>query len=530
MGELLYRTMAGRKSTLSAFLALMVVVLLCVFPTSWFLWQARTAWHDAGSLAWLARGAQSSWARSLKIFGAVLAVAFPAGWGIGTLMGCATPLVRRLFSAFYLMLMLMPPFLWAVGVQGLKAWLPFRHQTWVDGFSGHVLASSAFAIPVVSLVTSAMMAEAGRTATEATFLMAGRWEVIRTALRWTWSTALGTAILACLMVTADVGTAQMMGYQGVASDIHSALATSSGFEKAAARAWWCALMWTPAACAGAFLVARAAVRNVAVSAFASRTGRMEASGAWSRLNLLILGLGLVPSTLACAGWFKLLLASAPLPALRDAWLVWNETLPYTWAVISRVAILILSIGLPLGWLIGRHRLAVTTLLMVALVPTALPSSIHALGWLQLRPYTSAGSLGDWEMPLALTMRWLPLVTWLAAVARSRLAEPLMDSMALLPGAPLIRSVRVFAPLGLAAAAGPAVIAACASLGDVSANGLLQRPGHATYTMRLFAVMDNAPEKQVAAMSLLYLAIPALVIIAFAFTKAVVGTRSLFAND
>ena len=513
MGGKLSRNLGARPAALTTGAGVVAALVLGVLPSLWFMLEFANG-HDGAGLAWITHGGRASILRSLKVCATVGACSLAIGWPLGTAIAMLRGWRRGLAGGLLAVPLLMPPFLWAVGVQGLKAWLPFRDQVWVDGFSGHVLASLVSGIPLVSVMTGTALAWISGSAVDAAQLMAGDVRLKLMLLRQTLPVAFGAAILAGSLACTDVGTGQMMGFQGAAGDIHAAFATSNGFHKASARAGITALVFLPLAAVGSLLVSRAAhgTRFRALR----QTGVPPGTQLAGRATFVCL---VLPMVMAGAGWVQILSSGYSGPAFRDAWLVWVESLGPTVSLVLQVALLLVLLATPLGWCLGRSKVATQTALGLGLVVGALPSSVHALGWLLVRSATGiphgSGALAQFDMALALAARWLLIAVWFAASARRRLPTAALDALQLTAMSPLRRWVRYVLPTAGRRLVLPAFVCAFASLADVTAGALLQPPGQATYAMRLFGIMDNAPEKQVAAMCVTYLLAPGALLSLFA---------------
>jgi ABC-type spermidine/putrescine transport system permease subunit II len=140
-----------------------------------------------------------------------------------------------------------------------------------------------------------------------------------------------------------------------------------------------------------------------------------------------------------------------------------------------------------------------------------------LGWIQLRnalPISSAqsGLVGD--LALATFIRWLPILVYVCAATRNAVADSAIASLKLHRSSPLFRGFKIIVPSVLPHLLLPATACAFLGMADAVTCGILQRPGQTTYSMRIFGVMDNAPEKLVAAMCLCYLATFGLFLVLF----------------
>ena len=234
--------------------------------------------------------------------------------------------------------------------------------------------------------------------------------------------------------------------------------------------------------------------------------------------------------LAGAGWMKMLVSGSSGPAFRDARLVWTESLPPTVGLVLQAGLLLVLLATPLGWWVGRSQFATQLALVTGLIVCALPSNVHALGWLLIRNAMRLapgdGIFSQLDMALARAARWLLIAVWFAASARRRLPASALEALHLAGMSPLRRWVGYVFPTAERRLVLPAIVCACASLADVTAGALLQPHGQATYAMRLFAIMDNAPERQVAAMCVTYLLVPGGSLLLLAFLQASGSRRSV----
>ncbi|MES2598328.1 MAG: hypothetical protein V4662_23540 [Verrucomicrobiota bacterium] len=502
---------------------ILLVLALCLAPVAVFVVQASAqslsgAWADAFTSSGL-----GSLTRTFKLMLAAGTLGTAYGWLVGTWLSLQGGLQRRLSLALLTVPVICPPFLWAVGVQGWKGFVPFGMQMWFDGFSGHVIAST---IPIAALAASVCATRAewlSPAAIESVLLARGpRW-LFWLRLRACWQGAVGAGMLGALMAAGDAGTGQMMGFQGLAGVIHSAFVTEHDFSKAASRALVTLLILAPVGLLAALALTRPLMaRRLAVNALPGDSAA-RGGGFW------LVMLAALPLLTGVTGLLRPLWGgtSSTAPAFRDATLTLQESLrPTCLLFLAVVAILVLTL-IPLGrWMAGR-RWVWALLLGTGVMLLAIPQSVHGLGWLMLRgwlplPWETGRSL---DVGLALSARWMLVGAHLMALSWRSLPASALDATRLFTGSWISRVLVLSRPVLVQAALPVAVCLALVSLGDASSVVLLQAPGWATYATRLFSIMDNAPEKQVAAMCLVYLGLPLLLVLAWQLTVFFKSPRS-----
>ena len=430
--------------------------------------------------------------------------------GTGTLLGWLLGTPLTLFSGWrkacsvapLAMILLCPPFLWAVGIQGWKGFVPFSEQSWFDGFSGHLIDSVIVVLALVALTCGCHSRWLKRSTIEATRLSAGdgmlRWQLYRASF----PLAIGSGLLGGLIVAGESGTGQMMGWQGFAGVIHSAFITEHNFQKAASRAFVLSLCLLPVAALAAWQIVRpTTTRLPSIDNYATPpvcTGLWLIVAAWIPLIVVLLGL-LRPLWTGVSG-----------PAFRDAWLTLRESIGATLELAVVTSVITAFSASLIGIAMVRSRTLWRAGLALGIIMLGLPQSIHGLGWLMLRnhlPILTPEAPASWETAVVLAMRWIPAASHFAALGWRTLPASSLES-ARLHGVSWWGMLRLSGrPVILNQVIPVAGVVALLSLGDASAIVLLQRPGSATFATRLFAIMDNAPEKQVAALCLVGFLIP-----------------------
>jgi ABC-type Fe3+ transport system permease subunit len=328
-----------------------------------------------------------------------------------------------------------------------------------------------------------------------------RWLLLRTSL----SLATGAGLLGALIVAGEAGTGQMMGWQGVAGIIHSAFVTEHDFQKAALRALMLVLCLSPLVLLAAWLIARSVVgRPIAINSLSERPIARHSS--W------FTAASCLPMIIGLTGLVRPLTNGGLPPAFRDAWLTLTESAVATIELVMSTTLVVACVMLWLGWLMARHVMLWRVVLAVGLMLIALPQSIHGLGWLMLRahlPISPNHGFFALEPAAVLSARWSLVASHFAALVWQEIPTSSLDA-ARLSGLSRRQWLLLIArPVIFNRVLPLAFLVSLLCLGDASAVALLQRPGWSTYATRLFSIMDNAPERQIAALCLVYLALPAV---------------------
>jgi iron(III) transport system permease protein len=232
----------------------------------------------------------------------------------------------------------------------------------------------------------------------------------------------------------------------------------------------------------------------------------------------------LPLLPAGIGFGRVLWTKASLPYFADAWKVFSETLGTTLVYGSGAGLIAVALALPVAWVAGQSIRRLRGVMMAALLMTAISPSLHALGMVSLRSHAPT-ALGDvmatdaW-VGITLGLRWVPLSALLLGLAWRELPRSMMDAVSVHGVSMLNFALRVAAPLIGNFVIATFSLAALLALADVSSTILLQPPGASSFGTRLFGVLDNAPDKRVATLSVTYALLPLLVALACASLSAV----------
>lgn len=489
-----------------------VVLAAAFFPTLW-LTGASVVEHPAGAFAELLRGPfAAALKRSLVQTAWVAAVSLALGWPFGVACGLVDWPGRRWALALMAPALFLPVFLWAIGWASWRAWLPYRFHGWVDGLPGCVLALTTQVTPLVVLATVVATRTISRSMAEAARVAGGSWTLGCAGARLAFPASLCAALLGAMLTLADPGPAQIMGYHGASSEILIALAARNDVALAGLKSM-------ALACAVLPLMAVIAWRSAAwmhgefLGRELSRAAPLRPRrGRWA-LGLALLALPVTWAALPLAGLLRPLLTPPvtgawdySLKALRDSA---GATLWYS----LTAGLVAAGLGLALVFGAGRSRARRRTVLLAGLLLLGLTPALHALGWARLAASAPAWLDGltrsGWTVGLALGLRLMPVAAIFFLSMWTRLPRSMNEAGEVHGVSAWQMAARVWLPW-----LGPALLAAVIAVGllalaDVGTSQLLQPPGGSTFALRLFAVMDNASERLVAALCLVYLAVGTL---------------------
>lgn len=440
------------------------------------------------------------------------AVAFAIGWPYGTALGLFRfPLKRACFFMLAVPL-LVPPFLWAIGLQSLKPFFSYRNQLWVDGFMGTVLAYATLLIPLVSLVAAVAATQITRSESEVAAMHGGRMASFRLALRHGLPAAAGATLFGSILTLSDSGVGQIMGYHGASGEILVAFSAKNDFGLAALKAVVILAVVLPLLAISVGLL----VRGLGAGANARSLVRSEFDpgggwpGRWMTGVMMVVASGvlLLP---AFYGLLRPLVDPPREPFLQGAFDVFRESLPTTLKYGLAAGGIATGMGLFAALQAGRTRGLLAAMLLASVVLMAVPSSLHALGMVKCAavapPVFDWLFRSEWSVGLAGGLRLFPLAAMILAVSWHRVPGSL-EEVARVHGVGRLRFLlKLVVPVLGGAILGVFLLAGLLSLADVTSTVLLQPPGSSSYGARLFAVMDNSAEKVVSALCLVYLLIP-----------------------
>jgi ABC-type Fe3+ transport system permease subunit len=160
----------------------------------------------------------------------------------------------------------------------------------------------------------------------------------------------------------------------------------------------------------------------------------------------------------------------------------------------------------------------------SLVLFGLPSSLHSLGIVFAGSSTSgilqSSIRSGWMVGVGQGIHFFPIALAIVAGAWLGLPPSYIDASTI-HGLGTLRFVsRIAGPLIAPSVLAAAVIVCLLALSDMSSLMLLQPPGWVTYPTQVFAMLDNSSERKLAALGLVYLLFPAMLIAAVGITNII----------
>jgi len=452
----------------------------------------------------LGTGFFSALGRSLAVAAAVALLATAAGLPAGVLAALYDFPARKLLLALLALPLLVPSFLWAIGISMLRFDAPLLGDVLPAGFAGAVLAFTALGLPLVLFVSFLSARGISRGQSAAARLAGGEWHLFRCTLHAVFPAAALAALLAGVLTLADPGPGQILGFPGVGFELLTSFSAQYDFALAArqclALTALVVVIMLPAAVLLAPRLAAGLLSRDTEPLVPARTRLTSWLAPVALLALVGLTTLLPVFGLIAPGW-------RDFPAERVAAEV-RRTLPNTFLYASAAAAIATTLGLFLALAAGRERRLRTILLVAVIVLFALPPSLSALG--VLHAASAAPAQLDWlfrskvAVAVSLAVRCLPIAA-IIAMRSLGTSSPSWANAAAVHGVSLrVYLGRVLLPLLLPAALLTALLCALIASADVSTVLLLHPPGEASLPLAIFTVMANAPESLVGALCLVYL--------------------------
>ena len=450
---------------------------------------------------------------SLTVAAAVTLVSLAIGTPAGLLAAFYEFPGRRVLLALVGIPLVIPSFLWAIGLSQLRIHLAMPSGGVLSGWSGTVLSFSAPGIALVLYMTMISARHLSKSQVDGARLIGGEILLLSCATKAIFPAAVVTAVLAGVLTLSDPGPGQILEYSGVPYEILVSFSAFYDYGLAAKQSILLAavvlLVTIPLA---VFIAPGVAIgllgRDTGGPQLARNRPASTIAAAW------LAAIVVLTTALPLSGILVPLFRDFPLQrALTEIARTAGDTFLYA-AVAGLIAA---ALGVVLGVAIGRGRRLRTIALAALFVVLSLPPSLSALGFVKL-----GATAPEWLDPLlrsrftvglALALRFLPIAAVLAMRAYGSMS-PSQCHAAAVHGLSLPLFVsRILGPQILPAAAIGGLVVALAATADIGTVVLLRPPGADSLPVQIFTIMANAPESLVAALCLFYVAGVAVLLIA-----------------
>jgi len=173
--------------------------------------------------------------RSLMVASLVAIIAAITGIPTGVIAALYDFPLRRLWLAFLLLPLLVPSFLWAIGLSMLRRAVRLPPDTVLSGFGGTVITFSALAVPLVIFVSFAAARAISASQTDAARLAGGEVHLFTCVTKSILPIGVAAAALAGVLTLSDPGAGQILGFSGAAAEILTSFAARYDLGQATAQ-------------------------------------------------------------------------------------------------------------------------------------------------------------------------------------------------------------------------------------------------------------------------------------------------------
>jgi iron(III) transport system permease protein len=495
-----------------------LVLVLCLLPAGAFLVDTLTKGPDFG---W----AEPSYLRALlHSFKTALGVSIVTlAIGLPLAVACSLYLFRgrTLLLGILALPLLIPSFLFAIGLSSFRIALGIPDQGALSAISGTVAAFSSLGLPLVLFASILVAGTMGQSQIDSARLLGGEKLVWKVVLRSVFPFALLASVFAGAMTLGDPGPGQILGSSSVASEILISFSALYDFELAS---WQClglagvtALLVFPLILGLRRTITQRlfAKELVSIKPIRHAVGSRAAPILLAICILLTIGIPVAGLALGFSSGFP----------IASAWREVSRTLADTLFYASASAFTATVIGLVLSILVGRSTRSQLAAIPLMLGLFSLPSILGGLGLVRVLSALPSGLdlflRGKLAAALLLGLRWCPVAFLILLRVYNSTPRSSVESAAL-HGIALPRYLmRILLPRMSKSIIACLLICALLATADVGLLLLARPPGEDSLPVAIFTVMANAPEALVSSLCLLY------ILGAVAFVAAALGLDKFF---
>jgi iron(III) transport system permease protein len=470
---------------------------------------------DGPHVFYVGSGFGGAVARSTLVASSASLCALLLGFPGGLVAGLYRFPARRQLLALLAVPLLIPSFLWSIGLSMLRVALGLPRESIFSGAPGVIMSFAALGTPLVLFATLLATRGLPARAIDAARLAGGEAAVLRYAGRAALPAAIVATMLAGLIGVTDPGPGQILGFPGAGTQILVSFSALYDFELAARQSLAVAGVVLLAALPLLWIVGRHLTVALLPHSFQTMEVRSVPAARW--VGPLLLGLLLIIIlAVPVAGLVQPVLARFRLDSVVE---VIARTAGNTmiYGVLAGFVASALAVALVLcGARVARLRAALLAALMLLFV---LPPAMGSLGTVliasQAPGWLDALLRSRLTVAIVLGLRLSPIAAIILLRAMGSV-PPSWGFAATVHGVGLLTYLRkLIAPFLARPAAVSIVLVALIATADTTTVLLLQPPGRDSFPLALFTVMANAPESLVASLCLAYLVVAVLIASALA---------------
>lgn len=477
-----------------------IILTLSVAPALPLL---STLFFESSTENLLSAGFVEAVLNSLTVAFAVFISSITLGAPAGVLSAYYDFPFRRPLIALVALPLIIPSFLWAIGISQLSIFLGNSSESFLTGVSGTILTLDAIGVPLVFYISFIAARKLSKSQLEAVRLSGGESYVIRYALQAVMPITLLAGLLAGILTLSNPGPGQILGFSGIPYEILLSFSAFYDFSLATKQCLFQTFIILLISIPTAIFLAP----KIATELFGKTIGSppLTKGSYWGWLALSLLALSfIIFSILPMIGFVRPLFIEFPFSrAFQEISRTGFNTFFYS----GLAGLISTFLGFTLAFIIGRGPNIRRVSLIGLFIILSLPPSLNTLGFIKLGTSSPA-----WLDPLvrsrltvsiALAFRFLPIATILA-MRSFGMTAPSQSYAASVHGISfLLYFRRVLVPILFSTMMISFLIVFLLSTAEIGTVLLLRPPGADSLPVQIFTVMANAPETLVASLCFLY---------------------------
>ncbi len=441
--------------------------------------------------------------RSLIVMFSVVAISCGVGLPLGTLAGLYDFWGKRVLLGVLALPLLIPSFLWAIGLSQFQILFNISEYTHLAGALGSIFVFSALLIPLAIYAAMLGVKSISSHQIEALIMVGSvRWCFFQVLKRAAPITVL-ISLLAGIMTLSDPGPGIILGYPGVAAEILVSFSALFDFELARRQCFFVAALSLLLSLPIIFFLGNSlsttllAQESSTAKLYENTRVQQFAPPIFIAVLLVIIGIPLV-------GLFKPLLQEFELIyAFKTLQRTGGNTLFYS--ITAGVLSTIFALAHVLSF--AHYKQGKVMLISFSLLFLVLPSSFVALNVIEWGASVSANwdwlFRGRFLVGAVLAFRFFPIALLLIIKRYATISSSWFDAAKLSGVSTLKFYFQVVIPFLTPALALSVLIVTLLATAEIGTILLLRPPGEDSFPLAIFTVMANASEVKVASLCFIY---------------------------